>query len=318
MKEHDVCNGDADGLTALHQWRLAHPAAAELVTGVKRDIALVRRVQASAGDRVHVFDHSLAVNAEAVCALLSRDVHVLYVDHHAGGPLPPHPCLALHLDTAADVCTGVIVDRLLGGRHRAWAIVAAFGDNLHATAHGLADTIGLGADARAALAALGQALTYNAYADDAADALVHPAALYAELAPFTDPLAFVRDAPVARVLAAARADDLAQARRLRAALENAHAALYLLPDAPWSRRVRGPFAHELACAAPERAHAVLSPRADGAYTVSVRAPLARPRGADQLCAAFAGGGRSAAAGIGELPPAHVPALFERLAAHYAS
>ena len=38
----DVFNGDADGLCALHQLRLAEPLAdAQLVTGVKRDIALL-------------------------------------------------------------------------------------------------------------------------------------------------------------------------------------------------------------------------------------------------------------------------------------
>ena len=42
----DVCNGDADGLCAVLQWRLHTPAAATLVTGLKRDIALLERVQA--------------------------------------------------------------------------------------------------------------------------------------------------------------------------------------------------------------------------------------------------------------------------------
>ena len=46
---YDVFNGDADGLCALHQLRLANPALAELVTGVKRDIKLLDRVKAGAG-----------------------------------------------------------------------------------------------------------------------------------------------------------------------------------------------------------------------------------------------------------------------------
>ena len=37
----DVCNGDADGLCAVLQWRLADPQPARLVTGLKRDIAPV-------------------------------------------------------------------------------------------------------------------------------------------------------------------------------------------------------------------------------------------------------------------------------------
>ena len=59
MRCIDVFNGDADGLCALHQLRLAEPAAAELVTGVKRDIALLERVAAAPGDLVTVLDVSL-------------------------------------------------------------------------------------------------------------------------------------------------------------------------------------------------------------------------------------------------------------------
>ena len=55
-------------------------------------------------------------------------------------------------------------------------------------------------------------------------------------------------------------------------------------------------------AVPLLAHAILSPNEHGGYTVSVRAPLARPAGADALCRAFAtGGGRTSAAGIDDLP-----------------
>jgi len=38
MKYIDVFNGDADGICALHQLRLAEPVESTLVTGVKRDI----------------------------------------------------------------------------------------------------------------------------------------------------------------------------------------------------------------------------------------------------------------------------------------
>ena len=44
---YDVFDGDADGLCALHQFRLKNPAPAKLVTGVKRDIKLLDRVEAS-------------------------------------------------------------------------------------------------------------------------------------------------------------------------------------------------------------------------------------------------------------------------------
>ena len=44
MQYFDVFNGDADGMCALHQLRLSYPRRAALVTGVKRDIDLLRRV----------------------------------------------------------------------------------------------------------------------------------------------------------------------------------------------------------------------------------------------------------------------------------
>ena len=45
---YDVFNGDADGICALLQLRLAEPREAQLVTGVKRDINLLSRVEALA------------------------------------------------------------------------------------------------------------------------------------------------------------------------------------------------------------------------------------------------------------------------------
>ena len=62
---YDVFNGDADGICALHQLRLTEPRASVLVTGAKRDIALLDRVEAHAGDELTVLDVSLAVNSAA-------------------------------------------------------------------------------------------------------------------------------------------------------------------------------------------------------------------------------------------------------------
>ena len=62
----DVYNGDADGICSLLQLRLENPLMAERVTGVKRDISLLERVQANAGDHVTVLDISMAKNREAL------------------------------------------------------------------------------------------------------------------------------------------------------------------------------------------------------------------------------------------------------------
>ena len=48
MTDIDIFNGDADGICALTQLRLAEPRDARLVTGVKRDINLMAQVEAQA------------------------------------------------------------------------------------------------------------------------------------------------------------------------------------------------------------------------------------------------------------------------------
>ncbi len=315
MTQFDVFNGDADGLCSLHQLRLAEPRDAVLVTGVKRDVALLARVAAEAGDAVTVLDVSVDANRKALTRLLERGVDVQYFDHHYAGDLPVHPRLQAFIDPSPAVCTGIIVDRFLGGRHRLWAIVAAFGDNLAAAAQELAATLALDPVRQASLQELGETLAYNAYGDSESDLIVPPDALYDTLRLYADPLAFAHEEAVLRRIAETRRDDLDRARRVRPERASERRAVYVLPDAEWSRRVRGALGNELAVAYPERAHALLTPNAHQGYTVSVRAPLATSTGADALCRRFkTGGGRAAAAGINHLPDDRLPAFvrqFER-------
>lgn len=305
MNRFDVFNGDADGICALHQLRLDTPAAAVLVTGVKRDIALLGKVPAKAGDSVTVLDVSAAANHDALVSLLDRGVSVQYFDHHNAGDLPAHAALSALIDTAPQACTGVLVDRYLNGRQRRWAIVAAYGDNLRATAAALGGTLGLDAEALEPLRLLGEALNYNAYGDTEADLLVHPAKLYRMIQPYADPYAFLRAEDVFARIDAARREDVDLALAVKPALVTEHASALVLPDAAWSRRVRGALGNELANAEPARAHAVLTFDRNGNFTGSIRAPLLRPIGADVLCRRFDGDGRPAAAGINDLPPARL-------------
>ena len=301
MKFYDIFNGDADGICALHQLRLDEPRDAELVTGVKRDTALVARVDAQAGDSLTVLDVSLRSNAAAVARALQLGASIEYFDHHAAGDMPRHPAFRAHIDAAPDICTSLIVDSHLAGRHRLWAVVAAFGDNLVESAIRAAQPLELDHTELARLHELGEAINYNAYGESIDDLHYHPADLYQLIAPYRDPRHFIFDEPVFEVLKQAGAEDLARAEDLQPEFANDAAALYVLPDAAWSRRVNGVFSNRLAQAEPQRAHAVLVTRADG-YAVSVRAPRSNPLGAETLCSAFAtGGGRQAAAGINNLP-----------------
>ncbi|MDA8092659.1 MAG: acetyltransferase [Betaproteobacteria bacterium] len=302
----DVFNGDADGLCALNQLRLAQPAASTLVTGVKRDITLLERVCAQAGDDVLVLDIALKQNRKGLDALLQSGARVRYFDHHVPGDIPDHPNLETHIDIRPDVCTSLLVNAYLGGRYLAWAVVAAFGDNLRDTALQAAQPLHLSSDALATLERLGEYINYNAYGESVEDLLYPPETLYRLINRYPDPLDFVAEEAAFARLAQGMAGDLAAARALLPEEAREGGAIYVLPDAGWSRRVVGTFANELARAEPYRAHAILTRHAAGGFVVSVRAPWATKLGAEEVCRQFAsGGGRAAAAGINDLPEAEV-------------
>ncbi|TDV38949.1 hypothetical protein C7405_10166 [Paraburkholderia caballeronis] len=311
MAHFDVFNGDADGLCALHQLRLATPREATLITGAKRDVALVARANAQPGDSMTVLDLSFDTNRVALEALLARGVEVEYFDHHYAGDMPPCTNLRAYIDTTAKVCTSVLVDRYLGGRYRRWAIAAAWGDNLAETARALARGIGLSDAETDQLRDLGESINYNAYGDSVADLLIEPAALYLAMKPYADPFEFIAAEPVVRRLSDCRRADIARARETAPLVALRWGSVHVLPDEPWARRVRGVFANTLANDEPAGAHAVLSARADGGYAVSVRAPLERPAGADRLCRGFPGGnGRVGAAGIDCLAADQLPVFVD--------
>jgi hypothetical protein len=314
-----VFNGDADGLCALQQLHLDEgTAGARLITGPKRRTELVREASAGPGDQVTVLDLSHDSNREAVEALLAAGARVRYFDHHHAGAVPKHPALEAHIDLSPATCTSAIVDRCLDGRQRAWAVVGAFGDNLPETAARLAASLDTPFGELKQIERLGLLLNYNAYGERDEDLFFAPAELHRRLAGHRDPLAFVREDPAYRTLSEGYDSDMAQVANLREGAKSSHAALYLLPDAGWARRVSGVLANVLARKAPALAHAVLSPNSAGGLQVSVRAPLARPTGAAALCLAYpTGGGREAAAGINHLPADELPAFTSRFLQHFA-
>jgi hypothetical protein len=316
VSHYDVFNGDADGICALHQLRLAAPLTSMLVTGPKRDIRLLERVAAQPGDSVMVLDISLDSNRAALGRLLDGGVDVEYFDHHFSGAIPRHPRLRTHIDPSPGVCTSTLVDRCLEGRHRLWAIVAAFGDNLHPAALALARTCGLTPQRVVALRDLGQAINYNAYGDSEADLLIPPADLYRAIQPHASPFDFLASDDTGRLLQEGRCRDMAMAGGIDAAYRLPAGDVHVLPDAPWARRVQGEFANDLAARFPERALAVLCERAQGSYSVSVRAPLSRPAGAERLCLQYAGGGRAGAAGIDRLERERLPEFIRAFGAAF--
>jgi hypothetical protein len=308
IRYFDVFNGDADGICALHQLRLADPLDSILVTGLKHEIALLERVSARPGDVVTVLDLSLDRNRASLATLLELGVHVRYFDHHYAGDIPASPDLEPVIDTAGGWCTSALIDRHLGGRYRAWAVVGAFGDQLDALAARLGASIGLDAGALDALRSLGHTLNYNAYGVSDGDVAIPPAAAYRLVHAYADPFELIAREPILQGLARQRRVDLENAFAVPALRRNPACDVYMLPDAPWSRRVSGELANRLILAEPHRAHMVVIPLNAGEYGASVRSPRGRKPAAVDFCRRFpTGGGRGEAAGIervgrGDLQP----------------
>ena len=318
MTHYDVFNGDADGLCALQQLRLHQPIeGAVLVTGVKRDIALLDRVNAGAGDTITVLDISLDKNREALKRLLDAGTRIDYFDHHFAGEIPQHPQLTPHIDTSAETCTSLLVNAFLGGAYLGWAVTGAFGDNFHDAARHAAAPMGLSEEQLDVLCELGTCLNYNGYGSTLEDLFFPPQELAQLLRPYTDPFAFVASEPAYQTLRQGYANDMAMASRLNPEIEEDRIALFILPDEAWTRRVSGVFGNELARKHPHRAHAILTLLDDGAFRVSIRAPLATRSGADELCREFpTGGGRAAAAGINHLEANEFEHFVERFRTHF--
>jgi len=317
MPSIDVFNGDADGICALQQLRLHTPQPeARLVTGVKRDISLLERLPDVAGCDITVLDISLDRNRPALERLLAAGNRVFYADHHYSGAVPGSEALEAHLDPSPHTCTSLIVDRLLAGKHRPWAIAGAFGDNLDEVALECARAFGLSESDTETLKEIGQLLNYNGYGILESDLLIHPADLYREVRRYADPWTFHRGSEMPARLRRGYDNDMAQAAGLAAYATFAGGRVFLLPQAAWAKRVVGVWANHLCREQPKLAHAALLPQADGGFLVSVRAPLITRQGADTLCRQFAtGGGRAAAAGVNNLPEQELEAFLAAFAAH---
>jgi hypothetical protein len=303
VTNYDIFNGDADGICALLQLRLAEPREAQLVTGVKRDINLLKQVDAEAGDRITVLDISMDKNRDDLQRVLDAGAEVFFVDHHFAGEVPSSAALKSMINEAPDVCTSLLVNHYLRGAHLAWGIVGTFGDNLKKSAQGMAKNADFSAEQLQLLENLGIYINYNGYGSDLADLHFDPAELYRLAAQYANPLDFIEDgAEHFQRLETGYHQDLSLAQATQALIADSAVAVFELPDAPWARRVSGVYSNDLTNQHPDRAHAVLTAKANGNYLVSVRAPLNNKQGAAALCRQFpTGGGREAAAGINDLP-----------------
>ena len=314
----DVFNGDADGIIALVQLRLAEPKKSVLVTGVKRDIALLNKLDIEQVTSVTTLDISMEKNADGLAKLLAAEKPVFYVDHHRTGEIPNSPYLHSIINLEANTCTSLLVNEHLNHAYYLWAIAAAFGDNMNQSAIELAEQHQVNSQDQAFLKALGIYVNYNGYGRTVDDLHIPPAELFKALVCYTNPLALRDDkSSVFYQLEKAYLQDMENASQAICHHDNEIAKVIELPDEAWARRVSGVLGNELANQAPNKAHAVLTLNADKSFTVSLRAPLMNRQGADNVCTQFAtGGGRAAAAGINQLHSEQLSLFIDALTTYY--
>ena len=303
MKYYDVFNGDADGICALHQFRLANPVeGVELITGVKREIALLSQIEDVKKCNITVFDVSMHSNITQLRRLLDAENNIVYIDHHFAGEIPKSPNLYYQIDPSPELCTSLIVNRMLDGAYFKWSICGAFGDNLEAAALDISKKNGLSQSQILQLKEVGELINYNGYGAKREDLYFQPDRLYRIIREYQDPLAFYNESQALRVLKAGFDNDMNHALSQPEYQKNGKNKVYRFPDSPWARRVSGVFANLKARENPSGAHALITENSDSSLRISVRAPLVNKNNADILCRAFpTGGGRAAAAGINALP-----------------
>ncbi len=310
---YDIFNGDADGIFALHQYRLEHPLPdAQLITGVKRDIRLLSLVENQNNSSLTVFDISLDSNRNSLLQLLRHENTVVYFDHHFAGTIPQSPLLQTFINPSPDTCTSLIVNATLGGKHSQWAICGAFGDNLNQLANQHAKAQGLTEQQIGQLQELGELFNYNGYGATIEDLHYHPRELYKAIFSYTDPFDFIENSTELAALRRGYSEDIALAMQIKEMKLPGKNRVYTLPDTPWAKRVTGVFSNIRSREQTASAHAVITENKDKTLRISVRAPLDDRRDADTLCKLFpTGGGRSAAAGINNLPTDQLDIFLEK-------
>lgn len=240
MADYDVFNGDADGLCALVQLRNAEPRQGRLITGVKRDIDLLKQVSAQPGDRVTVLDISMEKNKAALETVLEQGAQVFYVDHHVPGDIPGHPSLTAIVNESPEMCTSLLVNQHLKNAFYLWGITGAFGDNLKDSARALGEKMAVPQRTLDQLENLGICINYNGYGPDLADLHFPPGELFEHLRPYASPLDFMSDSrEIFQQLDAGYKEDMSRAESLKPERVTEKTAVFLMPNEAWCRRASG-------------------------------------------------------------------------------
>ena len=278
-------NGDADGICSMVQWGLVHGIEGKRITGVKRDIELLKKVSAKEGDELVVMDISLARNASLASDFERNGVKIQWFDHHLAGSYKGN--IDTYIDNSPSVCTAIIVQEYLGIKSN-WSQVALHGDGLS------------GVSNMPSLKELGELLNYNGYGKDISDLHFHPDNLLLSCMQAKTPEMFLETKEF-EILKKGFAKDIEKSESI-----SLRDGAYILPNEAWARRVVGVFAHRINSKG-SGPH-VIAIEKEGSYQISLRGQS----GIGELCAMFGGGGRETAGGIDDLPKEDMAALMNEV------
>ncbi len=269
----DICAGDADALCAVLQWRLHEPKVAQMVSGPLCVTDSLGNFPVFPGDELLVCNVPIQVSRTPVTQTPARHATVQYLDCRGPASLLWHLQAKGTIPTSAKVCSSLLVNHLLQGKFRGWALVGAYGSAVQFDSEAQALAPGCSAGERKRLQQLGEAISYNAGVLHPRYVYMEPAHLYAQLARYDDPLDFLQAEPVAAELDGVFQSDLQKALAWKPYWKDAHATVYVLPDEGWAYRVARQLKSRLAVLNPGRAIAVLSPAGSGSVRVAVQSGL---------------------------------------------
>ena len=295
--DYFIFNGDTDGICATRQLLFSNQNETKFVTGVKRDIALLDKIQDLADQEIVVLDVSVEKNHPSLIKLLKQNCRINWYDHHISAKIPEHIRFINHINTDPDINTSQIVNLHLNNKYPDWAIVGLFGDNMTNSADELAQSIFLSEVDKESIKQMGELFNYNAYGEDLDDLHYHPEEVLKECLKVDHPLDLLSNSDIIEKLKTGYQSDLSEASKAKLLQNNT----YVFPNQKWGRRVIGVFANLKANQNPDQPTAILIEKEDH-FVVSVRSPINKSLNAAQFCAKFpTGGGRKKAGGINELP-----------------
>jgi hypothetical protein len=178
-----------------------------------------------------VLDVSIAKNTKYLSKVLNAGSNVFYAVHHQTGEIPEHENLTVHIDTASNTCTSLIINDYLKGRFQAWVIVAAFGDNMSQRAEGLCARSGYGEEQINKLRSLGICMNYNSYGSGLNDLFYHPAELHKLAVKYSSPFEFIEsESEVFNIFTNACAADMVRALQIKPSYISEKAAIFIFPN----------------------------------------------------------------------------------------